>query len=347
MSRDLDVNRRVLLARRPAGLVEDADFSIQEGPVPHPGPGEFLVRVTWLAFDATQRNWLNDVPSYLPPVALGEVMRGFGAGEVVESNDPAHPVGMTVQGLFGWQDYIVTDGTLALGRVSPIPPGVPPQKALGVFSTTGLTAYFGMLEVAQVRAGDVVLVSSAAGATGSVAGQIARIAGASRLIGIAGGERKCDWVRHVAGFDACIDHREEVVRTRLRELAPDGIDVYFDNVGGETLEAAIDNLALHSRIALCGAISSGYDTQTPRHRLGNVFRLIERRTRMEGFLVLDFAPRFGEAVKQLAEWVGAGRIVTAEDIQHGLENAPSTLRRLFEGANFGKQLLHLDDPVGS
>ena len=336
------VNRRVVLARRPEGLVADEDFRIDEDPVRTPGPGEFLVRVTWLAFDPTQRNWLNDAPSYLPPVALGDVMRGFGAGEVVESNDPRHPVGMAVQGLFGWQDYVVTDGALELGRVSAIPTGVPPEKALGVFSTTGLTSYFGMLEVARVREGDVVLVSSAAGATGSVAGQVARIAGAARVIGIAGGERKCSWVRDVAGFDACIDHRSEDVRARLRELAPSGVDVYFDNVGGETLETAIDQLALHGRIALCGAISSGYDTSTPRHRLGNTFRLIERRGRMEGFLVLDFAPRFGEAVKNLAEWVRAGRIVTVEDVQHGLENAPATLRRLFEGRNFGKQLLRID-----
>ena len=343
MSSGEAVSRRLVLARRPTGLVEDADFRIEEGRVPNPGEGEFLVRVTWLSFEPTQRNWLNDVPSYLPPLALGEVMRAFGAGEVVESNNPDYPVGSSVQGMFGWQEHLVTNGTLGLGRVSVIRPGVPPEKALGVLSTTGLTAFFGMLDVAAVREGDVVVVSAAAGATGSVAGQIARIAGASRVIGIAGGERKCAWVRDVAGFDECVDYRSDNVRKRLRELAPDGIDVYFDNVGGGILEDAIANLALHSRIALCGAISSGYDLETPRSGPSNIFRLIERRARMEGFLVLDFAPRFREAVKQIGEWVAAGRIVTLEDIERGgLEKAPATLRRLFEGRNFGKQLLRIE-----
>jgi NADPH-dependent curcumin reductase CurA len=335
------VNRRIVLANRPKGAVQDSDFRIEEGPVPVPDAGQFLVRNLMLSFEPTQRGWLNDRQSYVPPVAIGEVMRSFGAGQVVDSNHPEFPVGTLVQGALGWQDYVATDGKLALGGISPIRPGVPLEKALGVFSTTGLTAYFGMRDVAQVKEGDVVLVSAAAGATGSVAGQIARLLGASRVIGIAGGESKCAWVRDVASFEACIDYRSEKVRQRIRELAPDGVDVYFDNVGGDILEAAIDNLALHARVALCGAISSGYGMETPPQGPRNLSRLIERRSRMEGFLVLDFAPRFGEAVKRLAEWVAQGRIATVEDVQEGLENAPATLRRLFEGGNLGKQLLRI------
>jgi NADPH-dependent curcumin reductase CurA len=335
------VNRRVVLANRPVGTVKDTDFRIEESPVPEPGPGEYLVRNLMLSFEPTQRGWLNDRQSYLPPVAIGEVMRSFGAGQVVESNNPDFPVGTLVQGALGWQDYVATEGNLPLGRVSKVPAGVPLEKALGVFSTTGLTAYFGMLDIAQVKEGDVVLVSAAAGATGSVAGQIARLLGASTIIGIAGGERKCAWVRDVAGFDACIDYRSENVRQRIGELAPKGLDVYFDNVGGHILEAALDHIAHHARIVLCGGISSGYSMEARPQGPNNLSRLIERRSRMEGFLVLDFVPRFGEAVKRLAEWVGQGRIVTEEDVQEGLENAPATLRRLFEGSNLGKQLLRI------
>jgi NADPH-dependent curcumin reductase CurA len=201
-----------------------------------------------------------------------------------------------------------------------------------------------MTDIGGVKEGDVVLVSGAAGATGSVAGQIARILGASKVIGIAGGNSKCAWVRDVAGFDACIDYKSEPVRKRIHELAPEGVDLYFDNVGGQILEDAIANVALRGRIVLCGAISGGYSLETQPHGPRNLFRLIERRARAEGFLILDYAPRFGEAVKQLAEWVMAGRIVTEEDVQVGLENAPATLRRLFEGHNLGKQLLKVADP---
>lgn len=337
-------NRRIVLARRPSGVVQDDDFRIEEGPVPQPGPGQILVRLLYLSFDATQRNWLNDVPSYLPPVAIGEVVRAFGVGQVVAGDNPAYPVGALVQGAFGWQDYTVTDGTLSLGRVSLLPPGVPPEKALGVFSTTGFTAYFGMTDIGGVKEGDVVLVSAAAGATGSVAGQIARILGASTVIGIAGGAEKCRWVRERAGFDACIDYKAEPVRSRIHELAPKGVDLYFDNVGGAILEDAIANLALRARIVLCGNISSGYAVETPSPGPRNVSRLIERRARMEGFIVLDYAPRFGEAVGKLAGWVGSGRIVTEEDVQQGLENAAATMRRMFSGGNLGKQLLKVADP---
>ncbi|MBK9180400.1 MAG: NADP-dependent oxidoreductase [Acidimicrobiales bacterium] len=337
-----DVNRQLVLARRPIGAVQDDDFELRTGPVPEPGPGQFLVRVLWLSFDPTQRGWLNDVPSYVPPVQIGEVMRAGAVGQVVASHNPGFAVGDYVQGTFGWQDYVATDGTGML-PVTKVPPGVPPTAVLGVFGITGLTAYFGMLELGHPKEGDVVLVSGAAGATGSVAGQIARVKGC-RVIGTAGGPEKCAWVRDVAGFDECIDYKADDVGRRLAELAPRGIDVYFDNVGGPVLEAALANLGLRARVVLCGGISSGYTMEELPPGPRNYMQLVIRRARMEGFLVLDYAPRFAEAVAQLAAWVADGSIRTAEDVQVGLERAPATLRRLFEGKNLGKQLLKVADP---
>ncbi len=313
--------------------------------MPEPGPGQFLIRVLWLSFDPTQRGWLNDVESYVPPVAIGEVMRAGAVGQVVASNNQRFTVGEFVQGTFGWQDYVVTDGRGML-PVTKVPAGVTPRAMLGVFGITGLTAYFGMLDVAKVLEGDVVFVSGAAGATGSVAGQIARIRGA-RVIGSAGGADKCAWVRDVAGFDEVVDYRSEDVSARLGSFAPNGLNVYFDNVGGPTLEAALDHLALGARIALCGGISSGYTAEALPPGPRNYMQLVIRRATMTGFLVLDYVPRFGEAVAQLSQWVADGRIRYAEDIVEGLEHAPSTLNRLFEGRNLGKQLLKVADaPLG-
>jgi NADPH-dependent curcumin reductase CurA len=340
-----DVNRQIVLRERPRAAVGPEHFELRESPVPEPGPGQFLIRVLWLSFDPTQRGWLNDVESYVPPVAIGEVMRAGAVGQVVASNNQRFTVGEFVQGTFGWQDYVVTDGRGML-PVTKVPAGVTPRAMLGVFGITGLTAYFGMLDVAKVLEGDVVFVSGAAGATGSVAGQIARIRGA-RVIGSAGGADKCAWVRDVAGFDEVVDYRSEDVSARLGSFAPNGLNVYFDNVGGPTLEAALDHLALGARIALCGGISSGYTAEALPPGPRNYMQLVIRRATMTGFLVLDYVPRFGEAVAQLSQWVADGRIRYAEDIVEGLEHAPSTLNRLFEGRNLGKQLLKVADaPLG-
>jgi NADPH-dependent curcumin reductase CurA len=334
-------NRRWTLAARPHGMVKESDFAFGEAPVPEPGDGHVLVRVNYLSFDPTQRGWIEDRPSYLPPVAIGEVMRAVGVGQVVASRHPDFAPGELVQGLFGWQNYALLPGAM-LGAHAKLPPGVPPTWMLGVAGATGITAYFGMLDLGQPKPTDTVVVSGAAGATGSVAGQIAKLQGA-RVVGIAGGPEKCAWLTKEAHFDAAIDYKRDDVAARLRELCPKGIDVYFDNVGGEILDAALAHIALRARIVLCGAIS-GYNESTPPPGPRNLMNLVIQRARMEGFIVLDYLPRFGEATEQLLAWVKSGAIVHEEDVQRGLENAPKTLLRLFTGANRGKQLLEVAAP---
>jgi NADPH-dependent curcumin reductase len=338
-------NRQWLLKNRPEGLVSDADFEFRESPLPQLQSGEALIRTLYFSFDPTQRGWLNDAPGYVAPVKIGEPMRTEAIGEVVESTRADLRPGDLVCGTMSWQDYVVaaTDAeTIDAGVLSPIRKisgSFPPTYHLGVLGITGVTAYFGMLDVGAVKAGDTVVVSGAAGATGSVAGQIAKLQGA-RVIGIAGGAEKCQWLTTRAGFDAAIDYRSERVSGRLRELAPKGIDVFFDNVGGDILDNALLNLAQRARVVICGGISSGYGTKIvpgPKHYMQLVFK----SARMEGFLVLTFRQRFPEAVAALRDWVTAGKICVVEDIVDGFENAPATLRRIFEGKNLGKQLLRV------
>ncbi len=339
-----ETNRQWLLARRPKGMVKESDFEWREAPKPRPGDGEALVRTLYLSFDPTQRGWMEDRPSYMPPVAIGEPMRATGIGQIVESRTPDWKVGDFAQGLFGWQDYaVVRPGTLL--AATKVPPGVPLTWPLGVLGITGLTAYFGMLDLGKPAPNETVVVSGAAGATGSVAGQIAKIAGC-RVVGIAGGAEKCRWLTGKARFDAAIDYKSENVATRLRELCPRGIDVYFDNVGGEILDAALALLALRARVVLCGGISA-YNEATPPPGPRNLMNLVIQRARMEGFIVIDYLPRFAEGIAKLAEWVAAGRVVHAEDVQQGLENAPKTLLRLFTGQNLGKQILRVAEPVSA
>jgi NADPH-dependent curcumin reductase CurA len=331
------INRRWLLARRPEGMVRDSDFRFVEEPVGEPGPGEVLVRVQLLSCDPTQRGWLQR-DTYMPAVAIGEVVRSAGGGRVIASRHSAFAEGDIVAGLLGWQDFAVVapDRGLSLTK---LPPGVPLERALGVLGPTGITAYFGLLDIGRPRAGETVVVSGAAGATGSVVGQIAKIKGC-RAIGIAGGREKCRWLTEVAGFDAAIDYKRENVAERLKALCPQGIDIFFDNVGGDILDAALASLAMHGRVVLCGAIS-GYNDLDHIAGPKNYLNLVARRGRMEGFIVLDFLDRQQEAVGALAGWVAEGRIKTEVDIQQGLENAPATLRRVFEGRNLGKQLLRV------
>jgi NADPH-dependent curcumin reductase CurA len=281
--------------------------------------------------------------TYVPAVPLGEVMRAFGVGEVVESRREGFAPGDLVQAMLGWQDFArIGDG----GLVAPakLAPRTPPNLALSLFGATGLSAYFGTLDVGQVKSGETFLVSAAAGATGSVAGMIAKIQGA-RVIGIAGGKKKCDWVCGEAGFDAAIDYKSEVVAERLAELCPNGVDVYFDNVGGEILDTVLARLARRARIVLCGAISR-YDLlgQTYGPGPANYFNLVLTHSRMEGFLLLDYRERYHEARHALSGWYAEGRLMQQEDVQKGLENAPRTLLRLFRGENIGKQLLRVADP---
>jgi len=336
-------NRRLVLAKRPVGTVADDDFELRPEPIPEPADGQFVAKVCWLSFDPAQRGWMNDVPSYIPPVQIGEPMRAWGVGEVVASRNDRFPVGTLVSGRMGWQEYALLDGTPQFG-ISIVPPGVPPTAALGVFGTTGLTAYFGLLDVGRPKEGDLVLVSGAAGATGSIVGQIAKIHGAM-AVGIAGGPQKCDWLLDEAGFDAVIDYKSENVAARIRELAPAGVNVFFDNVGGPILDAGLANIAQGGTVVLCGGISSGYSIDEKPEGIHNTYMLTVKSARMEGFIVLNYVERFGEAVKALAGWAQEGKLVWAEDVQEGgIEDAPATLRRLFEGKNLGKQLLQIAEP---
>ncbi len=330
-------NRKWVLKSRPQGMVDRANFEWREEPRPEIRDGEFLVRNLWLSCDPTQRGWM-EIDTYIPKIPLGEVMLAISAGQVVESKHSGFQPGDKVTGAWGWQDYAATDGG-GLMPAMKLPPGVDFPAALSLFGVTGLTAYFGLLDVCAPKAGETVVVSGAAGSTGSFAAQIAKIKGC-RVIGIAGGEKKCAWLTRELGLDAAIDYRQGDVAAELAKLAPGGIDVYFDNVGGEILDAVLANLSMGARISLCGAIS-GYNDFAHMPGLRNYTSLIVKCGRMRGFLVMEFASRFGEAIAELAGWAAAGKIKSEIDVVDGLENAPDALRRLFTGANVGKQLVKI------
>ena len=332
-------NQRCVLAKRPQGGSVASCFEMQEEQLRPLQPGEARVRVEWLSIDPTQRGWLNPGANYRAPVGIGEVMRGAGVGTVIETDNETLPVGAKVYGELGWQSFATASASGLFG-VNVVPDGIEPRHMLSVFGTNGLTAYFGMTEIGRPSFGDTVLVSAAAGATGSVAAQIARSVGC-RTIGIAGGQEKCDWVRETAGLDACIDYLSGNVTEQLRALAPDRIDVYFDNVGGELLEAAIDNLADHGRIVLCGAVATGYEDDLPSAGIRNYMQLGLRRATMEGFVFFDYLDRFPEALAYLSGMFGCGELAIAETIAEGLEAAPGALDGLFTGANLGKQLVRV------
>jgi NADPH-dependent curcumin reductase CurA len=318
----------------------DADtVRIEEAAVPVPGPVGALVRVRYLSIDPTIRTWMNDAPGYLPAIGIGDVVRGGGIGEVVETTSDRYRVGDLVFGMTGWQDYVVADEAAAALQV--IPAGIDPLVALSVFGVTGMTAYFGLLDVGRVVEGDTVVVSGAAGATGSVVGQLARIKGASRVVGIAGTDEKCRWLVDDLGFDAAVNYRTQSVAAGLRSQCPDGIDLYFDNVGGEILDICLGQLALKGRVVLCGAISTYNDTGPPKGP-ANYRNLIVIRGRMEGFLILDYLDRFPDAQMAMARWVAEGRIKHSEHVVDGLERAPEALNLLFTGGNTGKVIVRLD-----
>jgi hypothetical protein len=333
-----EINRQWLLARRPVGMVQESDFEWAESPVPEPADGQVLVRTLWLSFDPAMRGWMEDRKSYIPPVPLGGPMRAGAVGQVVASKHARWQPGALVQGMLGWQDYATLPGD-TLARV---PDGVPPTWVLGVLGITGLTAYFGLLDLGKPKPGETVVVSGAAGATGSVAGQIARIQGC-RVVGIAGGPEKCRWLVEQARFDAAIDYKHENVGQRLAALCPKGVDVFFDNVGGDILDAVLARIALRARVVLCGGISRYNEKDLPPGPR-NYMQLVIQRGRMEGFIVIDYAARFGEGVAKLREWVESGELVHEEDVQVGLEHAPRTLQRLYRGENRGKQLLQVAEP---
>ncbi len=328
-----DLNHRITLARRPVGPVGPECFAADDVSIPTPGPGEVLVAVRWLSIDPTIRGWMA-MDTYLPAIPIGDPVRSVGLGEVIESNVDAIPVGATVFGLTGWQQYAVLDATATV-----LPDGIDPTAALSVFGVTGLTAYFGLLDLGRPQPGETVVVSGAAGATGSVVGQIARIKGC-RVIGIAGTAEKCAWLVDELGFDAAINYRTDDVSARLGELCPHGLDVFFDNVGGDILEAALDHLAMRARVVLCGAISR-YNDEAPRPGPRNLMNLVVQRGRMEGFIVMDYMGRADEAMADLVTWVLDGSVKFAVDVVEGLDNAPVALDRLFSGANRGKVMVRL------
>jgi len=336
-------NRQVVLTKRPDGLVDSSTTSVVVTDRPVCGDGQALIRVGLLSIDPTIRTWMNDAPGYLPPIEIGAVIRGGGGGIVVESCTDAYQVGDIVIGMTGWQEWAIAD---ASNKFSVVPKGtgLTLPIVMNVLGVTGITAFYGLTDVGAFESGDVVVVSGAAGATGSVAGQIAKARGAKKVVGIAGGPEKCAEVVELYGFDECLDYREPHLARRLREACPKGVDVYFDNVGGEVLDAVLMNIAMHGRVVLCGAISQ-YNNMSEFSGLKNHTMLIMRRARMEGFIVLDYMARSAEAQLELATMVLNGTLRHQEHLVHGLENAPDALNLLFSGGNHGKTLVVVDDAV--
>ncbi|MBV8368725.1 MAG: NADP-dependent oxidoreductase [Candidatus Eremiobacteraeota bacterium] len=332
------VNRVFRLAARPVGMPKRSDWNFTTEPVAEPADGQVLVETQYLSLDPAMRGWMNEGRSYVPPVGIGEVMRAFGAGRVVTSRHPDFAPGDYVTGALGMQEYAVLDGKALTKVDTNAAPLTTWCSALGM---TGLTAYFGLLDVGKPEPGQTVVVSGAAGAVGMVVGQIAKVKGC-RAVGIAGGAEKCRYVTGELGFDAAIDYKTENVTKALREHCPRGIDVYFDNVGGEILDAALVNLARRARVVICGAISQ-YNSTAGVQGPKNYMMLLVTRSRMEGFVILDYAARYAEAAREMAGWMKDGKLVSRCDVVSGLETFPETLLRLFSGENLGKLILKVRD----
>jgi NADPH-dependent curcumin reductase len=335
-------HRRVVLARRPPAEPAEADFRIEEAPVPEPGPREVLVRNIYMSLDPYMRGRMRDAASYAAPVAIGEVMTGGTVGEVVKTNSTAFKVGDIVEDRLGWQEYAIGGGPL-MRKVDPSL--APISTANGVLGMPGMTAYFGLLDVGQPKAGETVVVSAASGAVGQIVGQLAKLSGC-RAVGIAGGPRKCAFVKETLGFDDCIDYKAtKDLTAAVKAACPNGVDVYFDNVGGPVSDAVFLNLNFWARVSLCGSISQ-YNAASPElgPRLLGLF--VGRRVSMRGFIVWDFNGKYAPAMRQMGEWVRSGRIKYKEDIVEGIENAPRAFIGLLRGDNFGKLQVRLGpDPT--
>jgi NADPH-dependent curcumin reductase CurA len=330
-------NAQCRLAARPVGLPQASDWSYVEEPAAEPGEGEFRVQVEYLSVDPAMRGWMNAARSYVPPVEIGEVMRAAGIGRVIDSNHPDYAVGEHVYGVWGVQRYAVSDGS-GVTRVDTTL--APAPVHLGVLGIGGLTAYFGLLDIGRPEPGQTVVVSGAAGSVGSVAGQIAKIKGC-RAIGIAGGPDKCRWLVEELGFDAAIDYKAGDLRAQLKANAPDGVDVFFDNVGGEVLDQVLVRLARGARVIISGAVSQYNATEAPPGP-ANYMQLLVARASMTGFVIFDYASRFGEGISALAQWLADGELKSREHIVEGdVEQFPDVLLRLFRGENTGKLVLAL------
>lgn len=327
------MNKSFKLAERPIGMPKRSDFTFEETEIPKAGEGELVVKINYISLDPAMRGWMKDARSYIRPVNIGEVMRASTVGEVIESNHPKFKVGDQVVGMQGVQAYALSNGK-GLSKVST--KLAPLQTYLGVLGGPGLTAYFGLLDIGQPKAGETVLVSAASGAVGSVVGQIAKIKGC-RVVGIAGGPEKCKYLTEELGFDAAIDYKNEDVRKAIRKACPDRVDIYFDNVGGEILDHALANLNMRARVVICGAISQYNETSVQGPK--NYLSLLVNRARMEGLVIFDFKDRFAEAYGDLGGWMATGKLKTKEDVVDGIENFPETLVRLFTGEKMGKLVL--------
>jgi NADPH-dependent curcumin reductase CurA len=332
----LTASREVHLAARPAGEPKRSDFELVEVDVPDPGPGELLVRNEWMSVDPYMRGRMNDAKSYVPPFQIGAALEGGAVGEVVASPDDRFPVGQKVMHMLGWREYALVPAEQA----RPIDSGVAPASAyLGVLGITGFTAYVGLFEIARLREGDVVFVSAAAGAVGSVAGQLAKIKGC-RVIGSAGSAEKVAFLKDALGFDAAFSYRDGPVRTLLGDAAPEGIDVYFDNVGGEHLEAALESMRPFGRVAMCGAISL-YNVTEPPPGPRNMSLVVGKRLMLRGFIITDHMRLMGDFVREVGAWLREGKIDYRETVVEGIERAPEALIGLLRGENLGKMLVRI------
>lgn len=332
-----ETNRMVTLARRPRGMVVREDFALTDGPLPEPGDGEFRVKVHYVSLDPAMRGWISEGKSYVPPVRIGQVMRAYAVGHVDASHHPDFKVGDAVQGLFGVQRYAISKGE----RVYKVDPAAAPlERWCGGLGMPGWTAYFGLLEVGKPKEGETVVVSAASGAVGSIVGQIAKIKGC-RAVGIAGGPAKCRYIVDELGFDAAVDYKSPTFKADLAAAVPNGIDVYFENVGGDVLDTVLPHMNLFGRIAVCGLIAAYNDTE-PRPGPKNLRVILTQRLRVQGLIVFDWAARTGEAISQLAQWHKDGRLKIREDVRTGgLETFPEVLNLLYTGGNNGKLVLKL------
>ncbi len=327
-------NHQYKLAARPVGLPKDSDWEYAETEVGEAGEGEFVVQVLYISLDPAMRGWIREGRSYIAPVEIGEVMRALGAGRVIESNHPDFAEGDFVTGLFGVQEYAISDGR----GVIKVDSGLAPLPTyLGVLGMPGMTAYFGLLDVGDPKEGETVVVSAAAGAVGAVVGQIAKIKGC-RTVGIAGGPEKCRYLTEELGFDAAVDYKAEGFAKALAEACPDKIDVYFDNVGGEILDAALALLDRHARVVICGAISQ-YNNAGPMQGPANYMSLLVNHASMTGFVVAEYFSRYAEGAQEMAGWLADGRLKSREDVVEGIETFPETLLKLFSGENNGKLVI--------
>jgi NADPH-dependent curcumin reductase CurA len=332
------MNRQWILAVRPQGLVTPEVLQLSESPLPGLEEGQALARVKYLSIDPTMRIWMADIPQYMPPVQLGEVMRSFGLAEVTESRHPDFKKGDKVMGLTGFQEFaLITDKDSRLFQKLPYIPFLSDTNFLGTLGVNGLTAYFGLLEIGKPKSGETLVVSAAAGATGSIVGQLGKIHGC-RVVGIAGSDDKCAWIKNELGFDAAINYKQADWKAQLVAATPNGVDIDFENVGGEIMQGVLDRMNLHGRVVLCGLIS-GYTRHDPG--LASFAQVLIKRLRVEGFIILDYTPRFLEAGKQLGMWKMTGRLKDKQTIVKGFEKAPEAINMLFQGSNIGKLIVEL------